>query len=178
MASDGNKKLMNQRIIFLALVVCCTIRMQAQVRYLDDSNTSINMGIEAKAKSAYLNLETFSRTSQIQSDPYVVITFMNDSVINLTGKGRNDNIMHSDDQGHGFANRFNSKARFIISPAQAEMFKAGVKSLMIRMVPTAFYHEWAIDEIGLPLYTRYTTSKESVMFKRKKKGEYNMGKNM
>lgn len=160
---------MYRRIILLALVACCTVAMQAQVRFLDDSNTSINMDIEAKSNSAFLQLETFSRTNQIQPDPYVVITFMNDSVMKLTGRGQNDNIMHSADQGHGFANRFNSKARFIISPAQAEMFKTGVKSIMIRMVPTAFYHEWATDEIGLPLYTRYATSKENVMFKSKKK---------
>lgn len=160
---------MNRRIILLALVACCTVGMQAQVRYLDDSNTSINMDIVAKSKSAILNLETFSRTNQIQPDPYVVITFMNDSVVKLTGRGRNDNIMHDADAGHGFADRFNSKARFIISPAQAEMFKTGVKSIMIRMVPTAFYHEWTADEIGLPLYTRYATSKENVMFKSKKK---------
>lgn len=160
---------MYRRIILLALVACCTVGAQAQVRFLDDSNTSINMDIEAKSKSAFLLLETFSRTNQIQPDPYVVITFMNDSVMKLTGRGQNDNIMHGADQGHGFANRFNSKARFIISPAQAEMFKTGVKSIMIRMVPTAFYHEWATDEIGLPLYTRYATSKENVMFKSKKK---------
>lgn len=160
---------MYRRIILLALVACCTVGAQAQVRFLDDSNTSINMDIEAKSKSAFLLLETFSRNSQIQPDPYVVITFMNDSVMKLTGRGQNDNIMHGADQGHGFANRFNSKARFIISPAQAEMFKTGVKSIMIRMVPTAFYHEWATDEIGLPLYTRYATSKENVMFKSKKK---------
>ena len=160
---------MYRRIILLALVACCTVGAQAQVRFLDDSNTSINMDIEAKSKSAILNLETFSRTNQIQPDPYVVITLMNDSVMRLTGRGRNDNIMHDADQGHGFADRFNSKARFILSPTQAEMFKTGVKSIMIRMVPTAFYHEWATDEIGLPLYTRYATSKENVMFKSKKK---------
>ena len=160
---------MNSRIILLALAVCCTVGMRAQVRFIDDSNTSINMDIEAKSKSAFLHLETYSRTNQIQPDPYVVITLMNDSVMKLTGAGRNDNIMHNDDQGHGFADRFKSKARFIISPAQAEMFKTGVKSIMIRMVPTAFYHEWTTDEIGLPLYERYATSKENVMFKRKKK---------
>lgn len=160
---------MNRRIILLALVACCTVAMQAQVRFLDDSNTSINMDIEAKSNSAVLQLETFSRTNQIQPDPYVAITFMNDSVIKLTGRGHNDNIMHDADQGHGFADRFNSKARFIISPEQAEMFKAGVKSIMIRMVPTAFYHEWTTDEIGQPLYARYAISKENVMFKRKKK---------
>jgi hypothetical protein len=160
---------MYRRIILLALVACCTVGAQAQVRYLDDSNTSINMDIEAKSKSAFLLLETFSRNSQIQPDPYVVITFMNDSVMKLTGRGRNDNIMHDADQGHGFADRFNSKARFILSPAQAEMFKTGVKSIMIRMVPTAFYHEWTVDEIGQPLYARYTKSKENVMFKQKKK---------
>ena len=160
---------MNSRIILLALAVCCTVGMRAQVRFIDDSNTSINMDIEAKSKSAFLLLETYSRTNQIQPDPYVVITLMNDSVMKLTGAGRNDNIMHNDDQGHGFADRFKSKARFIISPAQAEMFKTGVKSIMIRMVPTAFYHEWTTDEIGQPLYARYAKSKENVMFKRKKK---------
>jgi hypothetical protein len=160
---------MHRRIILLALVACCTVGAQAQVRFLDDSNTSINIDIEAKSKSAFLLLETFSRNSQIQPDPYVVITFMNDSVMKLTGRGHNDNLMHSADQGHGFADRFNSKARFILSPTQAEMFKTGVKSIMIRMVPTAFYHEWTTDEIGQPLYARYAKSKENVMFKQKKK---------
>ena len=160
---------MNRRKFILALLVCGAISSQAQVRFLEDPNTSINMDIEAKSQSAFLEIETFSRTNQIQQDPYVVITLMNDSVMKLTGIGRNTNKMIDTDEGHGFADRFHSKARFMISPQQAESFKNGIKNIMIRMVTNAFYYEWTKDELGLPLYSRYVTSKENVMFKKKNK---------
>jgi len=150
----------------MALLGCC-LAAQAQVRYTDDPQTALNMDIEAKAEAAVLNIQTFSRTNQIMPDAYVVIRFMDGTEIKLTGRVNNSNRMHEGDVGHGFANRFNSNASLLLTPAQADLFKTGVKSLMIRMAPNAFYHEWEKDEIGGPLYARYTTSKENVMFKKK-----------
>lgn len=139
----------------------------AQVHFSENPNTVLNMDIVAKSEAAVLNIQTFSRTNQIIPDAYVVITFMNDSVIKLTGRVINDNKMIDSDAGHGFVNRFNSNTKLLISPSQAEFFKEGIKSLMIRMTPNAFYHEWKEDEIGKPLYARYKISKENVMFKKK-----------
>jgi hypothetical protein len=159
---------MKCKLFLLSLtLLSCSTATQAQVRFTEDPNTAINMDIEAKSESAILNIQTFSRTNQIVPDAYVVITFMNDSIIKLTGPVRNNNRMIESDAGHGFADRFNSNARLIISPSQAELFKNGIKSLMIRMAPNAFYHEWKDDEIGKPLYARYLISKENVMFKKK-----------
>ena len=161
---------MKCKLFFLSLTLLCSgMSAKAQVRFTEDPNTAINMDIEAKSESAILNIQTFSRTNQIVPDAYVVITFMNDSIIKLTGPVRNDNKMIESDAGHGFTDRFNSNARIIISPSQAEMFKEGIKSIMIRMAPNAFYHEWKDDEIGQPLYARYLISKENVMFKKKSK---------
>lgn len=159
---------MKCKLFLLSLtLLSCSTATQAQVRFTEDPNTAINMDIEAKSESAILNIQTFSRTNQIVPDAYVVITFMNDSIIKLTGPVSNNNRMIESDAGHGFADRFNSNARLIISPSQAELFKNGIKSLMIRMAPNAFYHEWKDDEIGKPLYARYLISKENVMFKKK-----------
>ena len=159
---------MKCKLFLLSLtLLSCSTATQAQVRFTEDPNTAINMDIEAKSESAILNIQTFSRTNQIVPDAYVVITFMNDSIIKLTGPVSNNNRMIESDASHGFADRFNSNARLIISPSQAELFKNGIKSLMIRMAPNAFYHEWKDDEIGKPLYARYLISKENVMFKKK-----------
>ena len=156
-------------LVILSLTLLCgSMSAKAQVRFTEDPTTAINMDIEAKSESAVLNIQTFSRTNQIVPDAYVVITFMNDSVVKLTGRVRNDNKMIESDAGHGFADRFNSNAKIIISPSQAELFKEGIKSIMIRMAPNAFYHEWKDDEMGKPLYSRYLISKENVMFKKKK----------
>ena len=161
---------MKCKLLFLLLTLLCSgVSAKAQVRFTDDPNTAINMDIEAKSESAIFNIQTFSRTSQIVPDAYVVITFMNDSVVKLTGPVRNDNKMIESDAGHGFADRFNSNAKIIISPSQAELFKEGIKSIMIRMAPNAFFHEWTDDELGKPLYARYCISKENVMFKKKSK---------
>ena len=95
---------------------------------------------------------------------------MNDSVIQLnTFVNRADNRAIKTDIGHGFADRIISRVMARLSPEQAEMFKLGVKSLQITMMPKTFYHEWETDELGLPLYQRYLKSKENVMFKKKKK---------
>lgn len=159
---------MKYRLLFLSLTLLSSgLSALAQVRFTDDPTTAINMDIEAKSESAILSLQTFSRTNQIMPDAYVVITLMNDSVLKLTGRVRNDNRMIDTDSGHGFADRFNSQATFMISPTQAEMFKAGIKNIMVRMAPNAFYHEWKDDELGKPLYERYLVSKENVMFKKK-----------
>jgi hypothetical protein len=159
---------MKYKLFLLSLTLLSySMATQAQVRFTEDPNTAINMDIEAKSESAILNIQTFSRTNQIVPDAYVVITFMNDSIIKLTGPVKNNNRMIESDAGHGFADRFNSNARLIISPSQAELFQNGIKSLMIRMAPNAFYHEWKDDEIGKPLYARYLISKENVMFKKK-----------
>lgn len=161
---------MKCKLLFLLLTLLCSgVSAKAQVRFTDDPNTAIKMDIEAKSESAILNIQTFSRTSQIVPDAYVVITFMNDSVVKLTGPVRNDNKMIESDASHGFADRFNSNAKIIISPSQAELFKEGIKSIMIRMAPNAFFHEWKDDELGKPLYARYCISKENVMFKKKSK---------
>ena len=160
---------MKYKLIFLSFtLLCCGMSAKAQVRYTEDPNTAINMDIEAKSESAILTIQTFSRTNHIVPDAYVVFTFMNDSIVELTAPVRNSNKMIQSDTGHGFADKLNSNARFIISPSQAEMFKEGIKSLMIRMAPNSFYHEWKDDEIGKPLYARYRISKENVMFKVKK----------
>lgn len=159
---------MKYRFSFLSLILLfCSLSAYAQVRFTEDPTTAINMDIEAKSESAVLSIQTYSRTNQIMPDAYVVITLMNDSVLKLTGPVRNSNRMIDSDTGHGFADRFNSQARFMISPTQAEMFKAGIKNIMIRMAPNAFYHEWKDDELGKPLYARYLISKENVMFKKK-----------
>ena len=160
---------MKCKLVILSLTMLCgSMSAKAQDRFTEDPTTAINMDIEAKSESAVLNIQTFSRTNQIVPDAYVVITFMNDSVVKLTGRVRNDNKMIESDAGHGFADRFNSNAKIIISPSQAEMFKEGIKSIMIRMAPNAFYHEWKDDEMGKPLYNRYLISKENVMFKKEK----------
>ena len=153
--------------LFSFTLLCSGLSAKAQVRFTEDPTTAINMDIEAKSESAILNIQTFSRTNQIVPDAYVVITFMNDSVIRLTGPVRNDNKMIESDAGHGFADRFKSNTKIIISPSQAELFKEGIKSIMIRMAPNSFYHEWKDDEMGKPLYSRYLISKENVMFKKK-----------
>ena len=75
---------MKCKLLFLLLTLLCSgVSAKAQVRFTDDPNTAINMDIEAKSESAILNIQTFSRTSQIVPDAYVVITFMNDSVVKL-----------------------------------------------------------------------------------------------
>lgn len=73
------------------------------------------------------------------------------------------------DYGHGFADRFVSKANLKLSPEQAELFKVGLKNIQIRMHPYSYFHEWENDELGQPLYPRYLITKESVMFKMKEK---------
>lgn len=153
--------------IYLLMLLSSSMPAMAQVHFSEDPKTALNMDIEAKSESAILYIQTFSRSNQITPDAYVVITFMNDSVIKLTGPVRNENKMIDSDAGHGFADRLNSNARLLISPSQAELFKEGIKSIMIRMTPNAFYHEWKEDEVGRPLYARYKTSKENVMFKKK-----------
>jgi len=159
---------MKYRSFTLSLtLLLCGLSAQAQIRFTEDPTTAINMDIEAKSESAIFSLQTYSRTNQIMPDAYVVITMMNDSILKLTGRVRNDNKMIESDSGHGFADRFNSQATFMISPMQAEMFKAGIKNIMIRMAPNAFYHEWKDDVLGKPLYERYLISKENVMFKKK-----------
>lgn len=158
---------MKYRFLLLAMMLASGIWSRAQVHFSEDPKTRLNMDIEAKAESAIFTVQTFSRSNQIIPDAYVVIKFMNDSVVTLTGRVINDNKMIDSDAGHGFADRFNSTARLMISPAQAELFKYGIRSLMIRMTPNAFLHEWQEDEIGKPLYARYLKSKENVMFKKK-----------
>lgn len=164
---------MRYKVLLLFLSLFCSTMVSAQVRFTDDPNIAINLDIEAESKSSLLLVSTYSRTSQILPDPYVVITFMNDSVISLTGRGRNANKAIKGDIGHGFADKFNSEAGFIMTPAQTELFKEGIKSLMIRMSPNAYYHEWKNDEIGKPLYARYLISRENVLFKTKKKESRN-----
>lgn len=159
---------MKYKLLLLAVMLVSGMGARAQVHFSEDPKTNLNMDIEAKSESAFLLIQTFSRSNQILPDAYVVIRFMNDSVVTLTGRVINDNKMIDSDAGHGFADRFNSTARLMISPAQAELFKEGIKSLMIRMTPNAFFHEWTEDEIGKPLYARYLISKENVMFKKKK----------
>jgi hypothetical protein len=160
--------MMNKLFLSLTLLVC-SLTASSQVRFLDDPNVSLDMDIEAKSKSAILYLSTFSRTSQMTYDSYVVITFMNDSVQQLTGFTHNANEGVKTDVGHGFADRFISRTSLKLSESQVEMFKCGIKNIMIKMYPTSYYHEWETDEIGLPLYQRYLISKENVMFKNNKK---------
>ena len=159
---------MKYKLLLLAVMLVSGMGARAQVHFSEDPKTNLNMDIVAKSESAFLLIQTFSRSNQILPDAYVVIRFMNDSVVTLTGRVINDNKMIDSDAGHGFADRFNSTARLMISPTQAELFKEGIKSLMIRMTPNAFFHEWTEDEIGKPLYARYLISKENVMFKKKK----------
>ncbi len=154
-------------LILLFSFLTGSMTVQAQIRNTDDPDISLDMDIEAKAKAAILKLSTFSRVSQITPDAYIVITFMNDSVQKLTGRVRNDNKMYEPDAGHGFADRFVSHAVFNLKPEQAELFKYGIKSLQIRMVPKPYYHEWEEDELGLLLYSRYLFSKQNVMFPKK-----------
>lgn len=161
---------MKSKLFLLSLtLLTCSMTVRSQVRYLDDPNVSIDMDIEAKSKSAVLDLSTFSRTHQMAYDAYVVITFMNDSVQKLTGYTHNVNDGVKTDEGHGFADRFISRTTLNLNESQVEMFKNGIKSIMIKMYPTSYYHEWETDQLGLPLYQRYLISKENVMFKKKKK---------
>lgn len=156
--------------LFLSLtLLVCSLAANSQVRFLDDPNVSLDMDIEAKSKSAILYLSTFSRTNQMTYDSYVVITFMNDSVQQLTGYTYNANEGVETDAGHGFADRFISRTSLKLNESQVEMFKLGIKNIMIKMYPTSYYHEWETDEIGLPLYQRYLISRENVMFKKNKK---------
>ena len=161
---------MKCKAFLLALtLLTCSITAKSQVRCLDDPNVSIDMDIEAKSKSAILFLSTYSRTQQMPFDAYVVIKFMNDSIQELTGYTHNKNAGIKTDVDHGFADRFISKTSMILKEKQAEMFQVGIKSIMIKMLPTSFYREWETDEMGHALYERYIKSKENVMFKKKKK---------
>ena len=159
---------MKCKLLFLSLVLLSCSHAKAQIVCADDPDISINMDIEAKSKSAILKLTAFSQTSQMSGEPYVVITFMNDSIQKLVGRVRNTNQGIDTDTGHGFSDRFVSRAVFNLSPNQTELFKYGIKSIQIRMLPKTYYKEWERDEMGIPLYQRYLTSKENVMFKKKK----------
>ena len=160
---------MKCKLLFLSLVLLSCSHAKAQIVCADDPDISINMDIEAKSKSAILKLTAFSQTSQMSGEPYVVITFMNDSIQKLVGRVRNTNQGIDTDTGHGFADRFVSRSTLNLTPEQAEMFKYGMKSIQIRMLPKTYFKEWKSDELGIPLYQRYLTSKENVMFKKKKK---------
>lgn len=158
---------MKCKAFLLALtLLTCSVTVKSQVRNIDDPNVSIDMDIEAKSKSAILFLSTYSRTSQMPHDAYVVIKFMNDSTLELTGYTRNNNAVIETDVDHGFADRFISKTSLRLREKQAEMFQAGIKSIMIKMYPTSYYREWETDEMGHALYARYIKSKENVMFKK------------
>jgi hypothetical protein len=160
---------MKCKLLLLSLVLLTGSQAKAQIRCADDPDITIDMDIEAKSKSAILKLSTYSRTSQMSYDAYVVITFMNDSIQKLVGRAHNDNKGIETDTGHGFADRFVSRSTLNLTPEQAEMFKYGMKSIQIRMLPKTYFKEWKSDELGIPLYQRYLTSKENVMFKKKKK---------
>lgn len=139
------------------------------MRCFDDPNVSVDMDIVAKSKSAILYLTTYSQTNQMPFDSYVVITFMNDSIQELTGYTHNDNAVIETDVNHGFVDRFISKTSMILKEKQVDMFQTGIKSIMIKMFPTSYYREWKTDFMGHALYERYLKSKENVMFKKKKK---------
>ena len=161
---------MKCKAFLLALtLLTCSITAKSQVRCFDDPTVTIDMDIEAKSKSAILFLSTYSRTQQMPFDAYVVIKFMNDSIQELTGYTHNKNAGIKTDVDHGFADRFISKTSMILKEKQAEMFQVGIKSIMIKMFPTSYYHEWETDFMGHALYERYLQSKENVMFKKKKK---------
>ena len=159
---------MKCKLLLLLLVLLSGSYVKAQIVCADDPDISINMDIEAKSKSAILKLTAFSQTSQMSPEPYVVITFMNDSIQKLVGRVHNSNKGVDTDEGHGFSDRFVSRATFNLTPTKAEMFKYGIRSIQIRMLPKTYYREWEKDEMGIPLYQRYLTSKENVMFKKKK----------
>jgi hypothetical protein len=161
---------MKCKLFFLALtLLTCSITAKSQVRCFDDPNVSVDMDIVAKSKSAILYLTTYSQTNQMPFDSYVVITFMNDSIQELTGYTHNDNAVIETDVNHGFVDRFISKTSMILKEKQVDMFQTGIKSIMIKMFPTSYYREWKTDFMGHALYERYLKSKENVMFKKKKK---------
>ena len=160
---------MKCKLLLMSFALLAGSTANAQVTFSEDPNTSIEMDIQAKADAAELKLSTFSLNSQMFHGANVVIKLMDGTILELTGTIDSDNLALNSDVGHGFADRFVSKATLHLKPEQAELFKHGVKSVQIRMTPYSFYHEWEQDELGQPLYARYHVTKESVMFKLKEK---------
>lgn len=149
-------------IISLIGLIACHLTATAQVIFTEDPYIFLNMDLEAKEKSALLTVETRSDRARMKSFPQMTITLMNDSVLILTGKNHNSStkINSQDIGGTVDKDQLASKALIILTPEQAEMFKSGIKSIEIPMTTYNFFREWASDELGSKLYSRYTESKK------------------
>lgn len=152
-------------ILSLLMAVSC-VALKAQVVFTSDPHVLLDMDLEAKEKSALLTVTTRSEDYRMKTFPKMIITMMNGSVLEATGKVRNSAPFMSDIGGNVDKEHLMSKALFHITPQQAELFQAGIKRIEIQMTPYNFEHEWESDELGEKLYVRYAESKTHRMIKK------------
>lgn len=161
---------MRHKLIILTLLMAANcVALRAQVRFTSDPYVFLDMDLEAKEKSALLTIITRSENYQMKTFPKLTITMMNDSVVEATGKVRNSSPSMAIVGGTVDKDHKESNALFHITQHQAELFKAGIKRIVIQMEPYWFDHEWEKDELGSKLYERYSESKTRYMIKKRNK---------
>lgn len=146
---------------FLISFLLFSSSLCAQVHYGTFASCEVFLNVITRHDSAFLLVNTHSKTSQIARQPRLLIRFFNDSSLSLKGV-----LVHSDAVSHtiGVAGiglpyeEFVSNAEFYLTRKQIEMLPLGIMKLRLDMYPNIHNKSWFFDRVGRHLYRQYKGS--------------------
>ena len=139
-------------LFFLAFTVS---NANAVVTIAQSLNSLLRAHIEDAGQNKYkLIISLKSDTKALPEKPILLLKFMDDTTIELTGVRTRDEIVD-----YGGRDMHNDDATFIISQEQLEKIAMGITKLRINSQPKYYEKSWNDGKIGKKLYKDYQKSK-------------------